>query len=65
MTDSLAGQQLFVTVANYKGLIVAIKKVRKPQGIKLERELLQEMKTVRHHHSQPLNIPGDVIIRGF
>ncbi|KAK2144110.1 hypothetical protein LSH36_785g03085 [Paralvinella palmiformis] len=55
MTDSLAGQQLFVTVANYKGLIVAIKKVRKPQGIKLERELLQEMKTMTEVKSSYLN----------
>ena len=50
LADSLAGQQLFVTVANYKGLIVAIKKIRKPQGIKLERELLQEMKRVMNKH---------------
>ncbi len=46
VTESLAGQQMFTTVANYRGGTVAVQKVRKSK-VKLEREVLQEMRGVR------------------
>ena len=45
VTDSLAGKQLFITAASYKGTMVAVKNVSKSR-IKFERELLQEMRHV-------------------
>ena len=45
VTESLAGGQLFITVASYKGALVAVKKVHKPK-VNIDRALLQEMRNV-------------------
>ena len=45
MADSVTGGQMFITVANYKGRIVAVRKLRKDK-VKVDRALLQEMMVV-------------------
>ena len=51
ITDSLEGGQLFITVANYKGNMAALRTVHINTKVKVDRELLQEMRNVMFDYS--------------